>query len=101
LEAKVAFLQNTILQRYDEKYRKIDILERTLKHVFHNLVDEFGDKTYLLDDLEEEVKNLLHTYINGLKEKVNKLDTTNTHVENEVTFLYVSVDELHEEFSPL
>jgi predicted nucleic acid-binding Zn-ribbon protein len=57
----------------------------------------------LHDQLHEEVVALqttisqLQTENGGLKERIVGLKKANTHLENEVAFLHVSVDELHEE----
>jgi hypothetical protein len=48
LEVGDTFLQTNILQRYDEKYRKIDVIERTLKHVFSNFGKNLGIKQIYL-----------------------------------------------------
>jgi chromosome segregation ATPase len=101
LEDEDALFQNNLLQRFDEKSRKVFYLERTMETIFQDLVDEFGTKTDLVDDLEKEVKNLSHTENVVLKKNICRLEESNTQLENEVAHLQASVDELCEEVAPL
>jgi len=101
LEDEYSLLQTTILHRYNENFRNINILEIKLKHVFLNLIDEFGNKTNLFDDFKEGLKNIFHTYITHFKENTNRLETYNTLLENKVVYLQAFVDEHHEEATTL
>ena len=89
-----------ILQRMDEKSKKIAALENTMETIFQDLMDE-GDKTYIVEDLEEEVKASPHIDFTTLRKQIYRLKETNSQLANEDSLPQNSVDELHEEVAPL
>jgi hypothetical protein len=101
LEGEDSIFQACLLQRFDEKSRKVFDLERKMETIFQDTVDCFGNKTYLVDDLKKDMKIFSHTKNIVLKKNICRLEESNTQLENKVSHLQASIYELHEEASPL
>jgi hypothetical protein len=76
LEDEATLFQTNLLQRFDEKSRKIVDQAQTMETIFQDPVDDFGDKTDLVDDLVMEVKYLSHENVS--------LKTKNAGLENQL-----------------